>query len=188
MSLPSPVTQRNLKETFADLSEKYNEFTKFMSTSMKKDQTFKFWGQFVFEDCFSYAALYLAIRTGNWRLRMAAIKSMAALFSAYDRQKYQKLIPQHIVDLMTIPSDTLAHLENGGFTVSLKGRPCHSIGVDEAHEMCTNKTCKEYIVHPSADYINRIALFIPLRAEALKRKYFINQMNLTQLSAFSPMT
>ena len=67
---------------------------------------------------------------------MASIKSMAALFSAFDRQKYQKLIPQHITDLLTIPKDDLSKLESEGFTVSIKGRPCHSIGVDEAHEMC----------------------------------------------------
>ena len=106
---------------------------------------------------------------------MAAIKSMAALFTAFDRQKYQKLIPQHVVDMLTIPSDMLSNLESGGFTLSLKGRPCHNVGVDEAHEMCI-KDCKEYITRPSADYINRTALFIPVRAEAMKnfeREIFI---------------
>lgn len=175
LSLPPSAdqvsAQRNLKQIFSDLSEEYSyqdKFAEFMSDSMKKDETLKFWGQFVLQDCVAYIALYLAIRTGNWKLRMAAIKSMAALFTAYDRQKYQKLIPQHINDLMTIPSDTLTHLESGGFTVSLKGHPCHSVGVDEAHEMCINKDCKEYITRPSADYINRTALFIPVRAEAMK--------------------
>ena len=35
--------------------------------------------------------------------------------------------------------------------------------------MCINKDCKEFITRPSADYINRTALFIPVRAEAIKK-------------------
>ena len=176
LSLPQSTdqssAQRNLVEMFADLSDKYDyqsEFSTFMNIHMKKEETLKFRGQFVLQDCSAYVALYLAIRSGNWKLRMAAIKSIAALFTAFDRQKYQKLIPQHIVDLLIIPSDVLSNLESGGFTVSLKGHPCHSVGVDEAHEMCINKDCKEFITRPSADYINRTALFIPVRAEAIKK-------------------
>ena len=161
-------------EMFADLSNKYDyqsEFSTFMNIHMKKEETFKCWGQFVLQDCSAYVALYLAIYSGNWKLRMAAIKFMAALFTAFDRQKYQKLIPQHIVDLFIMPSDVLSNLESGGFTISLKGHPCHSVGVDEAHEMCINKDCREFITRPSADYINHTALFIPVRAEAIKKKF-----------------
>ena len=35
--------------------------------------------------------------------------------------------------------------------------------------MCINKDCKEFITRPSADYINCTALFIPVRAEAIKK-------------------
>ena len=99
---------------------------------------------------------------------MAAIKSMAALFTAFDRPNYQKLLPQHIVNILTIPKEILSHLSNGGFTVSITGRPFHSVGIDEAHEMCINKECKEYITRPSADYINRTAMFLPVRAKSMK--------------------
>ena len=97
LSLPQS-TDQSLVEMFADLSDKndyQSEFSTFMNIHMKKEETFKFWGQFVLQDCSAYVALYLAMRSGNWKLRMAAIKSMAALFTAFDRQKYQKLIPQH---------------------------------------------------------------------------------------------
>ena len=98
---------------------------------------------------------------------MAALKQMAAHFTAFDRPKYAKLIPHHIVEMLAIPNEVLTHLKQGGFTVSILGRPCHSIGIDEAHEMCINRECKEFITRPSGDYINRIATFLPIRATAI---------------------
>lgn len=52
--------------------------------------------------------------------------------------------------------------------MSITGRPGHSVGVDVAHEMCINKDCKEYITSPSADYINRTAVFLRVRSKAIK--------------------
>ena len=117
---------------------------------------------------------YLAIRNGRWDLRMAALKSMTALFFAFDRLNYQKLIPQHIVDVLALPHEILSQLIQGGFTLSIRGRRGHNIGIDEAHEMCINKECKEFITRPSADYIQRTAKFLPIRAKAIKS--FENQL------------
>ena len=158
----------------SDLSDKYmykdfqEDFTTFLREESRKDKTKQFWCQFVFQDCYAYVCLYMAIRSGNWDLRMGAIKSMAALFTAFDRPHYQKLIPQHIVGLLTIPEEVLSHLKKGGFTMSIRGRAGHSVGIDEAHEMCINRDCKEYITRPSADFINRTAMFLPVRAKAIK--------------------
>ena len=91
----------------------------------------------------------MPIRSGNWDLRMAAIKQMAALFTAFDRHNYQKLIPRHLLDMLTIPEEVLSNLKQGGFSVSILGRPCHSLGIDEAHEMCINRECKEFVIKPS---------------------------------------
>ncbi len=45
---------------------------------------------------------------------------MAALFTAFHRQKYQKLIPQHILDMLTIPTtDVLSKLESGDLQKAL---------------------------------------------------------------------
>ena len=171
-SMDQESAHRNLKEMLCDLSDKYKDFQEdfmeYVDEESSKDKTKKFWSQFVFEDCYAYVSLFLAIRSGRWDLRNGAIKSMAALFTAFDRPKYQKLIPQHTVDMLTIPEEVLANLKRGGFTVSIRGRPCHSVGVDEAHEMCINRECKEYITRPSADYINRTAIFLPVRAKAIK--------------------
>ena len=121
-----------------------------------ESKTWKFWSQYVLQDCFAYVSLYIATHSSKWDLRTAVIKSMASLFTAYDRPNYQKLIGQHMNDLHNMPQEVLNHLRSGGFMVSVLGRPCHSIGIDEAHEMCINKDCKEFITRPSSDYINRL--------------------------------
>ena len=59
-------------------------------------------------------------------------------------------------------------LKNGGWTVSLTGRTCHSIGIDKCHEMYINKDSKEYVTRPSADNLYRKAIFVPIRAKAIK--------------------
>ena len=99
---------------------------------------------------------------------MAALKQMALVFTAFDRPKYSKLIPLHIKEMLSIPEEIKSHLSRGGFSVSILGRTSHSVGVDEAHEMCIHKECKEYIIGPSGENMNRTALFLPIRAKAIK--------------------
>ena len=77
----------------------YEEFKKFLQAKAKMDEIWRFWIQFVFTDALAYIGLYLAIRSGDWSLREACIKEMAALFTAFDHQTYQKLITQHLCDI-----------------------------------------------------------------------------------------
>lgn len=104
-------TNRNLTQMLEDLSDIYgtfpSDFEKYMEEQSAVNKTWKFWKQFIFEDCFAYVSLYLAIRSGNWNLRMAAIKNMAALFTAFDRPHYSKLIPQHITDMLTLSKEII---------------------------------------------------------------------------------
>ena len=129
-SFPSADNQestfRNLKEMLSDHSEKYQDFTgdfkKFMDQVTTTCETKMFWSKFVFQDGFAYVSLYLAIHNGKWYLRMGAIKTMAALFTAFDRSNYQKLIPDHIVDMLKISNEVLSHLESRGFAIGILGR------------------------------------------------------------------
>ena len=59
-----------------------NDFSIFIEKVSSKDDTWKFWCQFIFKDCLAYIALYLAIRCKNWKLRVSALKLMAPLFAA----------------------------------------------------------------------------------------------------------
>ena len=134
----------------------------------KRDDIWKFWSRFIFEDCQPYIALFIAIRSENWHLRMASVKAMAADFTVFDHPIYQKLITQHIVDIMNMPAELLQYFENGGFVLSISGNALHSVGLDESHEMLINKHVKQSIVRPSKDYINRITQYIPFRVKSVE--------------------
>ena len=83
-----------------------DDFKHFLATMANSDDTWKFWSQFVFQDAMPYVMLYLAIRGIKWDLRMASIKLMVPLFSAFDHKTYQKIIGQHLADVLTMP-DTI---------------------------------------------------------------------------------
>ena len=58
-----------------------------------------------------YIGLFLAIRSENWELRMASLKSMAADLTAFDHPIYQKLITRHIVDIFSFPKVLLEYFK-----------------------------------------------------------------------------
>ena len=141
-----------------EMLQKYFEnFRLFIQKMARIDDTWRFWVQFVFEDAMGYISLFLAIRSGNRDLRVASIKSMAAVFTTFDHATYQKLISQHLEDIRVMPAPIMAMFRQGAFVVSVSGRTWHSIAIDESHEMLINKDCKTSIIHPLPDYINRIA-------------------------------
>jgi hypothetical protein len=44
-----------------------------------------------------------------------------------------------------------------------------TIGIDEAHEMCINKECKQYVTRPSAAKMSNTATYLTIRAKAMKK-------------------
>ena len=101
----------------------------------------------------AYVALFVAIRNGDWLLRIPAIKLMAAAFHAFDRLIYQQLIPS------TSPFAKRAisvHLirSNGG-----------AVALDEAHEMKIICDAKFAVVRPTEEFMERISNFMPFRAQ-----------------------
>ena len=44
----------------------------------------------------------------------------------------------------------------------------HSVGLDEAHEMLINKSCKMSVVRPTPDHINTVAHYLPYRTKAIE--------------------
>ena len=143
------------------------EFQTFIDHMANKDDNWKFWSRFVFKDALSFISLYLAVRSSNWTLRVASIKEMAAVFAACDRLHYHRLIPQHLVDLATMPPHILSEFEQDQFTVSISGRSLHDVAVDESHEMLINKGIKGAVVRPSALHLRQTAKYCQFREKAL---------------------
>lgn len=168
--LQSPSTTDSMKELYFSTETDicFNNFKSFLQMMARIDDTWRFWMQFVFEDALAYIGLFLAIRSGDWQLRVASMKSMAAVFTAFDHPTYQKVISQHIADIQTMPAPILTMFQQGAFVVSVLGRPWHSVAIDESHEMLINKDCKTSIVRPLPDYINRIVHYMPYRSKSVK--------------------
>lgn len=129
-----------------------DDFISFIEKMSDQDDTWKVWSRFVLEDCMPYVALFISIRSENWHLRMAVVKLMAADFTAFDHPIDQKLITNHILDVMNMPKELLDYFKAGGFAVSITGRAFHSVGLDESHEMLINKDVKQAILKPSKEY------------------------------------
>ena len=66
-----------------------------------------------------FVGLFLSIRSGDWELRMASIKSMASVFTAFDHPIYQKLISSHVADVLTMPKAVKTMFQQGAFVVSI---------------------------------------------------------------------
>ncbi|XP_041452570.1 uncharacterized protein LOC121405715 isoform X1 [Lytechinus variegatus] len=134
-----------------------NEFNAYCEEMSSKYETFRFWNQFVREDCLSYINLHIAIRTGNWNLRLASFKKMIPLFQAFDRQNYSTLIPGHLSMICGFPDYIREHFEKGAFVASISGKNFSHIGLDEAHEMLINRDCKMALTHSLPKDMNTLA-------------------------------
>ena len=105
----------------------------FAFVHVQTDETWKFWVQFVFYNCYCYISLYLAIRGSNWDLRMSSLKLMAPLFAVLDCSTYERIIPHHIADVCHYPESILKCLKSGSFTVSITGEKLHAVALDYVH-------------------------------------------------------
>ena len=155
---PKNVMQR-ISELVKDCHSE-EDFKKFVKRMGEHDKTWKFWAQFVFTDCFCYFALYLAIRSSDWELRIASLKLMAPMFAAFDREYYARILPHHLGEIQHYPPMILNCLERGAFTVKLTEQHWRAVALDEAHEMCINKDLKTAIARPTKPYLQKTSLFL----------------------------
>lgn len=149
------------------LAEIHSEFMAFMKALSLKQDTVKFWYNFLFEDCTAYIGLYVSIRYRIWDLRTASLKQLAAVYTAFDRPTYQKLIPHHLNDLALMPDYIKQHFRNGGFTIRLSSLEWCGVALDECHEMCINKDAKLAVVRPSKEKMSHISNYLPFRSTCM---------------------
>ena len=124
ISSPVHVMQRTV-ELIQD-GKVLDKFREFVDEKAASDDTLKFWRQFVFVDCYSYVGLYLAIRGSDWNLRLSSLKLMAPLFTAFDRDSYRIILPNHLANLQLYPDEVMKHFKAGGFKYFYR---CHSCGL-----------------------------------------------------------
>ncbi len=109
--------QRKFNIKLADinnrLGNRFTEFYAFVHKMAAQDDTWRYWKQFVLEDAMAYVGFYLAIRSGDWELRVAYLKTMAPFFTAFDHHNYQKLISQHLADILCMPPSVLFAFQQG---------------------------------------------------------------------------
>ncbi|XP_022111561.1 uncharacterized protein LOC110990766 [Acanthaster planci] len=156
------------------------EFNEYCNNMTEKFETFKFWNRFLKEDCFCYIQLWIAMRSGNWQMRLCALKRMAPLFFAFDRQNYSKLIPIHLSQMYGLPSYIAKHFENGGFVSSIRGANFSSVGFDEAHEMLINKDCKIALSRGLPTNMEKMAGTLEFQGQLINS--FHNQLALSVLA------
>ena len=160
--------QRLNKQTISLCETQQEDFAKFVQQMAKTDDTWKFWANFVFMDVMAYVSFFLAMRSGDWTLRLYSLKQMVPVFTAFDHLTYQKLISDHLADVQQLPESIRAMFNQGAHVVSLTGRPFHSVGIDEAHEVKINRDCKSSITNPNPDRINRMTKYITYRSTMLQ--------------------
>ena len=115
-----------------------------MNDLRDKDDTWKFWINFLFNDCQAYVGLYIAICCGMWTLRLASLKKMGPVFTAFDRLK---ILPHEVASL---PNVVRQCLSRGGFVCNIRGTKKRAVALDEAHEMLVNKDIKTYVVRSTS--------------------------------------
>ena len=155
--------------TESECSEIYSGFVSFLMDLASKDDTCKFWINFLLHDCQAYVGLYIAIRGGMWALRMASLKEMCPLFTAFDRLNYMKILPQHFAEVLRLPDVVRECFVKGGFVCNIRGTMNHAVALDEAHEMLVNKDIKTSIFRPSKEYLNKIMYYYPVRSNVCKQ-------------------
>ncbi|XP_072175113.1 LOW QUALITY PROTEIN: uncharacterized protein [Diadema setosum] len=145
-----------------------NEFDTFCDDMSQKCETFKFWYQFLREDCFAYISLHIAMRKGDWNLRLVALKKMAPVFQAFDRHNYSSLIPAHLKMIGGMPDYIRKHFEQGSFVSSISGSNYSYVGFDEGHEMLINKDTKTALSHSMPKDMNKVAGILQQQAQLIK--------------------
>ena len=172
-SISSPEQLQDFREKVSDTFEKelhisFGEFSTFKKDLTQKQDTIKFWYQFIVVDCFAYLRLYVATRYHNWPLRTGSIKLLASIFSACDCPTFQCLIPQHFNDQFSLPEPILIHLQNGRFSAHLMATEWHGVAIDKCHKMQINKDAKLAVVRPSQQRMEYLSDYLPYCSACIK--------------------
>ncbi|CAN0353272.1 unnamed protein product, partial [Pylaiella littoralis] len=122
-----------------------------------KHKTFGQWVDLIVADGMAYLAVCIAIRTGDFVLREAALRRIAPLFLGYNKHLYHALCIRHLADVaMLSPAERLFMSET--FSLSLSSVPGKNTALDEIQEMTMNKDFQAAATGTALRYLQRLGL------------------------------
>ena len=78
------------------------EVDRFVQKESAGNKTFASWVSLINNELAPFIALAVAVPTGNWELRNAALKAMTPVLSATGRTNYCEELPRHLNHFVTI--------------------------------------------------------------------------------------
>ena len=157
--------RNRLTSTILDqFNENFGDFKQFLDTLSEKQDTARFWRDFLFQDCFPYISLFTAVRYRNWEMRVGSIKQLVAIYAAFDRKTYEELLPRHLHDLAILPNYIIEHFQKGSFSIRLTKSDWCGVALDE---MKINKDAKLAVIRPNKEKMQSIANYLPFRAKCI---------------------
>ena len=128
------VRQNSLKM----MSELLPTLSEDVMNHSKDEEVFIFFNNLL-DDYLVYMMIYIAIRAGDWSLRLTSLKMMAERFVTSGATLYQWIVIRHLADLSsTFPEGILDVFQQGGWVSVLK-RCTNGLARDEFHEMTASK-------------------------------------------------
>lgn len=130
----------------------------------KTRKTFKLWKQFLLHDYPAYFAFRTALRTGDFMLRLDALRRFAPVFFITGKDRYQFLVADHLAEMARMSAGDLKVMSEL-FSVNLGHDAFARLGLDERQEVANRfyKTLMRKIV---ASFIDKLAAIAQLREEA----------------------
>ena len=139
------IDQDSIKEFIFDLVELRSKFEKFssryqdyMKDGYKEDDQFALFTNML-KDFHAYYAMFIAIRTGNWSLRLASLKMMTTRFVQSGVHTYKWLVLWHLANVHGYPDSILKCLELGVWVSTLQDGQGVSLAHDKFHERTSSK-------------------------------------------------
>ncbi len=94
---------------------------------------------------------------------------MAATFAAFDHPQTMLTLSLNTLMILCMPQHGVTMFQQGAFVLSISGRPWHSVGIDESHEMMANRISKMSTIRPSHEEgIDRWLRYMPIRSRMIE--------------------
>lgn len=127
-------------------------------------KTLRLWVDFLLHDYPAYLAFRTAARTGDYKLRCAAIREIAYIFAATGKNRYQELCAWHLMDLARMTDEGMK-AASCVLTASFSGDDFANVHLDEFMEMM-NRIVKQALTKITPEFTVKLAPITDSRAEA----------------------